>query len=366
MKKNQFQKLTDNKIKNILICPLNWGLGHATRMIPVIECFKTMGANVIIAAYGNSKVLLEHKFPEIEIITLDGFEPHYPAKGSMALMLLRSFPKILAAFFNSRKQLKKIIDQKNIDIIISDNRYELYHKNVYSVFVTHQLNIKTYGWQRLFKPLLNFIINRLTSKFHEIWVPDLPSGILSGTLSQSHNTKVKYIGLLSRFTNINQKVKKDLDVVAIISGPEPQRTIFENMVLTQMAKSEKKCAIISGTPHLKKISRLKNVTIFPHLDDDNFARKVASAGLIISRPGYSTLMDLANFGSKAVFVPTPGQTEQIYLAEKLQNEGIAAKMNQDKFDLKKAIIESENYSGLKLNNNPQLLTNAINNLIIND
>lgn len=358
--------MTDKKIKNILICPLNWGLGHATRMIPVIECFKAMGTNVIIAAYGNSKVLLENKFPEIEIITLEGFEPHYPAKGSMALMLLRSFPKIIATFFKSRKQLRKIITQKKIDIIISDNRYELYHKNVYSAFVTHQLNIKTYGWQRLFKPLIKFIINRLTSKFDKIWIPDLPSGILSGTLSESDNTKVVYIGLLSRFAKIDYKVKKDMDVLAIISGPEPQRTIFENIVLAQMAKSEKKCVVISGTPHLSNISRLKNITTYPHLDDDNFTKMITSANLIISRPGYSTLMDLANFGSKAVFVPTPGQTEQIYLAEKLQDEGIAAKMDQDMFDLEKAIIESENYSGLKLNNNPQLLSNAINKLITND
>ncbi len=357
--------MTDKKIKNILICPLNWGLGHATRMIPVIEMLQKLNINVIIAAYGSSEILLKKRFPDTEIIYLSGFEPRYPKNGGMAMMLLSSFPGMITSAINARKSFKRILIEKNIDIVISDNRYELYSKKVYSVFITHQLNIKTHGLQILAKPIINHIIKAFTNRFNEIWIPDDPLVNLSGSLSQNKNSKARYVGLLSRFHIHDTNINKEYDVVAIISGPEPQRTIFENIIMQQMQDSNLHCAIISGKPELDKSLQKENITVYPHLDDKRFASLISSAKLIISRPGYSTLMDLANFGSKAVFVPTPGQTEQIYLANMMKKKQIAYTMNQKDFDLKKSIDKSVYFSGLKITNTTSLLKDAIDSVLNN-
>ena len=352
--------MADKIVRNIMICPLNWGLGHATRMIPVIEMLQEKGMNVIIGAYGSSEILLRKRFPQIGIIDLPGFEPRYPAKGSMGLKLVFSLPRFTINFFKAREIFRKLIDEKSIDIVISDNRYELYSsKDVYSVFVTHQLNIKTYGLQKLAKPIINMVVNFFVKRFDEIWIPDDPNVLLSGSLSRKKNKKVRFIGLLSRFTKSGNHQEKEFDVVAIISGPEPQRTIFENIVWQQMEASGLICAIISGKPDCQEIITKNNVTVYPHLEDLQFAKLIESARLIISRPGYSTLMDLTNFDTKVVFVPTPGQTEQVYLADKLLNEGVAFSMHQKNFNLDKAIKESVKYKSLRVLNDSALLSEAI-------
>ena len=339
------------KKKNIFICPLDWGLGHATRMVPVIEMLEDKGANVIIAADNRPLVFLQQRFPELEFVKFPGFVPAYPEKGSMALSMLMSVPEMLRQAKQSNALLQKLILEKNIDAIISDNRYEMYSDKVPSVFITHQLNIQTSGLQKLADPVIKKTINNYIRKYNELWIPDLAGEEnLSGELS--HISKIPlenthFIGTLSRFSNLKFKPSTDkTDLLILISGPEPQRSSLEEMLTKQALQTDLKTIILQGKPEDSEVIETENIKIIPHLPDAELASLIQSAKVVVSRPGYSTLMDLSVFGKKAIFIPTPGQTEQEYLAGRLLKQGLAYSQKQSEFNLEIALCEVEKYSGL--------------------
>jgi len=353
--------------KNILVCPLDWGLGHATRMVPVIEMLGRKGANVIIAADNRPLDFLAQRFPQNTIVKLKGYSPNYPVNNNMALAILRSLPEMKREAKIAHIILQKIIEEYHIDAVISDNRYELSTTKVPSVFITHQLNIQTKGWQTIGKPIIDFLINHYINKFDELWIPDVMGDFqLSGKLSKStkFSNKSFNVGMLSRFSEpetINEMNQSDL--LIILSGPEPQRTILEELLLSQALKTDLNTVILLGKPGKLIKKEINNVKIFSHLPDDEFSKLIQYAGTVVSRPGYSTLMDLAVFNKKAVFIPTPGQTEQEYLATRLLNEGIAFSQNQINFSLTDALNNLDRFKGLFLENNPELLESRINNLL---
>ena len=192
----------------------------------------------------------------------------------------------------------------------------------------------------------------------------MPGGFqLSGKLSKSRRNTFN-IGLLSRFYASEIKdIPITNDLLIILSGPEPQRTILEELLLSEALKTELKTLILLGKPGEKIHKEIKNVTLISHLPDDEFSRLIRSSKIVISRPGYSTLMDLAILGKKAIFIPTPGQTEQEYLAKRLLDGGIAFSQNQNSFDLTVALSNQSNYKGLLINNKPELLESRIDNLL---
>ncbi len=353
--------------KNILICPLDWGLGHATRMVPVIEMLKQKGANVIIATDNRPLEFLKQRFPNNKVIKLEGYSPKYPANNNMALAMIKSVPNIILKAKQAKRKLQTIIEEYNIDAVISDNRYELSTSIVPTVFITHQLNIKTSGWQTIGKPIIQRIINHYINKFDEVWVPDVPGKFrLSGDLSSSDKfvSKLFQIGFLSRFTKPEtNNNSQSIDILIILSGPEPQRTILEKLLTKQALNTELKTVILLGKPEEQVSEEINNVKLISHVADDEFASLIQSAEIVISRPGYSTLMDLAVFGKKAVFIPTPGQTEQEYLAYRLLNDGIAFSQSQSSFNLTDALINQKQYKGLFPENNPELLEQRITNLL---
>ena len=355
------------KQKNILVCPLDWGLGHATRMVPVIEMLGRKGANVVIAADNRPMEFLQQRFPENTFVKLQGFSPSYPANGSMSLAILMSLPEMMKKARLANRALQKIIDQYKIDALISDNRYELSSIKIPTIFITHQLNIQTLGWQKIGKPIIDNIINHYINKFDEVWIPDLPGDFqLSGELSKSkRNTfNIFNIGLLSRFYASDIKdIPISNDLMIILSGPEPQRSILEEILLSQVLKTELKTVILIGKPGEQVREEIKNVTIISHLPDADFSRLIRSSKIVISRPGYSTLMDLAILGKKAILIPTPGQTEQEYLANRLFNEGISFSQNQSSFNLTVALNNQSNFKGLFIKNKPELLESRIDNLL---
>lgn len=350
-----------NKKKTVLVAPLNWGLGHATRIVPIVEALLNHNSRVIIAADKRPYEFLKQRFPDIEIIRFQGFEPEYTSKASMALKMALSFPLMLKKGRDANKILQKIISQHHIDIIISDNRFEAYSKDTYSVFITHQLNIQTNGWQRIFKPLITKLINNYIQHYDELWIPDFedPERNLSGKLSHIKRFPIKnyhFIGPLSRFKSnedYNDIEKKDL--LVILSGPEPQRTNLESLLIKQVLQSNLKTTILQSKPEENKNTQKENIKFISHASDKQIAELIKSAKMIISRSGYSTVMDLSVFGKKAVFIPTPGQTEQEYLANKLKNQAYCHYEKQESFNLKKSLKESEKYNGLpKLNLNKSL------------
>lgn len=348
-----------NKPKRILICPLDWGLGHATRCIPIIRLLLEQNAEVIIAADKRPLELLKQEFPSLAFVTLKGYEINYPKSGSMAISMLLSIPKILSGIKREHIELDKIIGEQAIDVVISDNRYGCWSKKTKNIFITHQLMIKSpFGEKLLHKKVLNYIKN-----YDECWVPDSSEekNSLSGDLAHKFPapTNIHFIGSLSRFTS-SEKSEFEYDVMAIISGPEPQRTIFERIISEQLFKSGLKSLIVFGLPESrKKLEQKQNVTMIAHLNSTEMQNAILKSKIIIARSGYSTIMDLAILNKKAIFIPTPGQTEQEYLAEMLMNKQIAFSQNQNKIDLAKAIKESEKFNGLKSKKDLSVLNERI-------
>lgn len=345
------------KQKTILVCPLDWGLGHATRCIPLIHQFISENSRVIIGTSGSQKALLQKEFPSLTFIDLKGYEVEYPKSGSMALKMLLQLPKINKAIKAEHVWLAKIIDEHNIDLVISDNRYGLWSKNVKSVLITHQLFVKA--------PFGEWIIERLLKRyfdnFDEIWIPDVEGeNNISGDLSHKKPlpNNYRFIGLLSRFSNasVTSSVSQncgtyreadhfEFDFIAILSGPEPQRSIFENIILKQISTSNLKGVLVRGLPESNEKLRIENekLLVFNHLETSEILNYFKKSKVVISRSGYSTIMDLAILGKKAILVPTPRQTEQEYLAKYHSQKGRFFTQIQKDFSLEKAFNEVENY-----------------------
>jgi uncharacterized protein (TIGR00661 family) len=349
-----------SKSKKILVCPLDWGLGHATRLVPVIDQLLKLGADVFIGADNRPFAYLRQRFPECTFIQLPGFSVRYPANGSMALAMIKSYPEMLSTSKKAKLLLEEIIKENKIDIVISDNRYELSSDLAYCVFITHQLNIQTPGLSKVGKPFITKKINSYIRNFDELWIPDFekePS--LSGKLS--HNLKLPvnnfhFVGPLSRFSLVKAKPSSEKPgLLVLLSGPEPQRTLLEELLINQAVHSGIKTTILQGKPESAGSSENRNVKLISHLPDDELVWLIKEAKTIISRPGYSTIMDLAVLGRKAIFIPTPGQTEQEYLANRFMKTGICYYSNQSGFKLDEALKQSEQFIGFApIKNTPNL------------
>lgn len=328
----------------ILVAPLDWGLGHATRCIPLIRAALNAGHEVIIAADRNPLALLQNEFPNLRIIRLKGYEMTYPSNGNMVFSMAIQMPKLGFRVITEMIQIRKLVKENQIDWVISDNRYGLFFHSAKAIFITHQLHIKTGFLESLFNWINRFFIRQ----FDECWVPDRkaePS--LAGELShpKENLSNIRYLGPLSRFTAMEPSNEK-YNLTVIFSGPEPQRSIFENLVVQQLDSSWGKIALVRGLPlENSQLVLPANVCAFNHLPDKKLNQLLVDSELILSRPGYSTVMDLDKLKKKAIFVPTPGQTEQEYLADCLEKRKISPFQTQDKFNLKALQNSANHYHG---------------------
>ena len=327
--------------KRILVAPLDWGIGHATRCIPIIKALMAHKCEVIIAADSRPLHLLTTEFPNLEIVRFSGYNIKYPTYLPMSVSMLLQSPKILFALKKENQLLKDIIEDYAIDGAISDNRYGLYNKNVPTVFITHQLQIQSPCFSNFIQDLNYKYIN----KFDACWVIDDEKINLAGELSKPRilPSNTTYIGMQSRFEKWEEE--KKYDFLAIVSGPEPQRTILEKGLVKALQNREERSLIVLGKPEEKRNDQIGNLSIRSHLKGKDLNTAILQSDLIICRPGYSTIMDLAKLEKKAFFIPTPGQTEQEYLAENFMRERICFAQKQNNFDFEKAINESKNYSG---------------------
>jgi uncharacterized protein (TIGR00661 family) len=324
---------------NILISPLNWGIGHATRLVPIIKILSKKH-NVVLAADGNSYYFLKKEFPNLKIEKAPSLEIKYsPTRFLMPIKILFSLPKMIVFYFQNRKWIKNYIKKHKTDVIISDNRFGFFDKNIHSIFITHQINIAVPKQLLFVKPIV-FLLNKINiQKFDECWIPDNQNQI-SGELSNSVKLKIKShrIGILSRFDeNFETKNTENYKLVCLISGPEPQRTKLEDYIKESLEKTEYKSLILSGKPVEKKDNTENNITIKSHLETDKFQEILKNADIIIARAGYSTIMDLITLKRTAILIPTPGQTEQEYLANYLHNRNMFINIEQQKLDIEKAI-----------------------------
>lgn len=331
--------------KRILVAPLNWGLGHSTRCIPIIRALLDHNFVPVIASDGAALDLLHKEFPNLSSIELPAYNVTYAKNSKLfKLKLLKDSPKILNAIKEEKNAIARILELNDIAGIISDNRLGARSKKVPCVFITHQLNVLSgsTSW------LSTKVHQKFIKKFNTCWVPDVVGEMnLSGKLghAKSFDIPTKYIGPLSRFTSNDSGIKNNL--IVLISGPEPQRTLFEEMLLSELKNYPGKVIFIKGIMEKEQIiESTGNMMIYNFMTTELLEKTINESALIISRSGYTTIMDLAKLNKKAFFIPTPGQFEQEYLAERLTEMRLVPSCKQGEFTLKK-LKEVSSYEGLK-------------------
>ncbi len=323
----------------LLIAPLNWGLGHASRCIPLVRRHLAAGDEVVLGGDGDSLFLLRRHFPNLRVLPLAPLRLTYSAGNSQVGAMLRALPRIATSSVRDHRLLRQYLKNEHFDLVISDNRFGLCSRQTKCVYITHQLHILLpRPWQWL-SPLVSRLHTVVYRRFTEVWVPDTPEHTLSGLLSTpvSSQIPVRYIGPLSRFAEYGDdasrivrtaKANKDsrfanYDVVAVLSGLEPQRTLLEDTIIHHYANAQDKTLIVQGKPDRPATSFTRgNITLVPHLGDTDLAAALLTARHIIARSGYSTIMDLHALGllhctnpqKHIELIPTPGQPEQEYLA----------------------------------------------------
>ncbi|HEX3168100.1 MAG TPA: glycosyltransferase [Chitinophagaceae bacterium] len=340
--------------KKLLVAPLDWGLGHATRCVPVIRDLLNSHCEVWLAGEGAQEKLLREEFPSLPFLPLKGYRIKYAKTGFTGKILLQ-VPSILRSIKEENKWLKEQATNYGFEAVVSDNRYGLYHEKIFSVFITHQLFIKSSlgKWSEKILQQWNY---KFINRFNECWIPDEQGeNNLAGELS--HPVKLpliptKYIGPLSRFARqpadsfADQKIINEIKdhLLIILSGPEPQRTILENKVVDEIANYPATATIVRGLPGEKDIIPSTNtIHFYNHLSSEELNSEAMKAEFIISRSGYSTIMDIAALQKKSILIPTPGQTEQEYLANHLMKKQFAFCVDQNNFSVLKNVEEARNF-----------------------
>ncbi|MGJ5642642.1 glycosyltransferase [Formosa sp. S-31] len=334
--------------KRILVAPLNWGLGHATRCIPIINHLLLNNYTPVIASDGVALALLQKEFPNVESTELPSYNIKYAKKGQyFKLKLLKDSPKLVNAIKAEKKATKRIIESHNIDGIISDNRLGVHSKKIPSVFITHQLQVLSGSttW------LSTKMHQRIIKKFNECWVPDVADEPnLSGKLGHIKDIEIpiKHIGALSRF-NAN-KTESKYDIMILLSGPEPQRTLLEVKLMQAFKTDNRSILFVKGIIETEQtVTRQNGMTIYNFMTGQELEAAINASELVLSRSGYTTVMDLSILGKKAFFIPTPGQFEQEYLAERLQDLKLIpfCKQNDFKLEMLNRVSEFEGLHGFK-------------------
>ncbi len=306
----------------ILISPLNWGLGHATRIVPLVYELHAAGCQVTIAAWGLPLRFLKNEFGQrVSFIEFTAKNIVYGKGGSLVGVLIKQLPSLIVQYARERWFVRNFIKMNATDIIISDNRYGFFHPKTISIFICHQLHLKMPRGARRIEGFINNFHRILIRRFDACLVPDTPQYPgLSGSLGHGADIpNLIYTGPMSRFQSygghIPDKPIGELPekfILVLLSGPEPQRTLLENKLLHEL--QHQVCIIFRGIPNQNGFAKSGNHWVFNHANTPLLAWCIWKSELVISRSGYSTLMDLSVFGKKAVLIPTPGQTEQEYLA----------------------------------------------------
>lgn len=341
----------------ILYAVLNWGLGHASRSIPVINELLSRNIELVIASDGEALLLLQKEFPNLVFEKLSPYNVQYAENAKdFDKTFFFQLPKLGAAIKSEHSQTEELVEKHQITHIISDNRYGVYHSKIPSVIICHQLTLQHKSM--LSQSIMNSVHFKLLNNFQQIWVPDFENknalaGIISSTKNKILKAKAKYIGTLSRMVFIEEKPKYDLAIV--LSGPEPQRSILETKLYTQALSLNKKIAFVRGISKPETIlKKSTEIDLFNLLTSNALNEILNQSKIVVCRAGYSSIMDLVSLGKSAILIPTPGQTEQEYLATFLNEKGLFKNVSQNEIkldknlkDLDKVKLKAENF----INNN---------------
>ena len=318
----------------IIVAPLNWGLGHATRCIPIINTILNLGYEAGIAGDGLSFEFLRSEFPKLSAHQLPHLNINY-ASSDFKRGMLRQSPEIVKSIFSDRYALAKICRLNQIDGIISDSRPGFVKKGIPSVFLSHQINLM-FG-SRMMEKIMRKSYARLIRSFTDIWIPDFAGDPnLSGDLSHGKLPfEVKYIGPLSRFEQ--KLIPEERELLVILSGPEPQRSLLEFLVISQLRIVKNPVTIVRGIPAEFKGDLPTNINVLPLVNSEQLNELICSSKYVLCRAGYSSIMDLAKLMKKAILIPTPGQTEQEYLAKHLRDHPLFHIQTQDNLNISEGI-----------------------------
>jgi uncharacterized protein (TIGR00661 family) len=328
-------------IKKIIVAPLNWGLGHAARCVPIIHFLLENKFTPIIASDGKALLFLQQEFPDLESLKLPSYGISYAKNLKMSLFF--QIPKIYSAVKKEEKTIATYIkENKTVVGIISDNRFGVRSTKVPSVYITHQIQVFS-GMTTLISSRIH---QNIINKFDQCWIPDSKEQTLSGALSNPHKLKIpyKFIGALSRFSEENLPIKND--VLIILSGIESQRKLLEIKLLNEFKDYKGKVVLVQGKIEQQQTIKYQNgITIYNYLLSSELEKKINQSKIIVCRSGYSSIMDLAILEKRVFFIPTPNQPEQECLAKYLAMKKYAPFATEQDFVIEK-LQELENYKGL--------------------
>lgn len=350
--------------KKILISPLDWGLGHASRCVPIIKALINRNHEIILAGNGASFHYLSKAFPELKTYSLPGHEIKYGRGYFKWMKLLWQIPAYLRNIKKENHALSEIIKHEDIDAVISDNRYGLWNPTIPCILITHQLHPRSPILNSILFGLINYYSRKKISVFNECWIPDFEeSPGMAGSLSHPpfSGIKTKYIGPLSRFEKITLSNSiKTYQILAILSGPEPQRSLFEESIIQHCLQHSLTLALVRGLPVSENIRQLETGSIsYNHCTDAEIINLINQSEYIISRSGYSSIMDMHILGKKAIMISTPGQSEQEYLAKILVMQKKAIIQSQDRMNLPLAMRQMNQLPEIFVTDKGSLLEQAI-------
>lgn len=346
----------------ILLAVLNWGLGHATRCVPLVHALQCHTNNITLASDGIARSLLQEEFPGLEHVELPAYDIRYPGS-NMVMGMLPQLPRIFSRIRAEHRVVEELVRSRAFTHLISDNRFGAYTKHARTAYLTHQVQIPTPV--SMLSPPVNALNHRFIRRFDELWVPDRPpgSGSLAGPMSDGSRFGTKYLGCLSRMRY--RELPKKYDLTAVVSGPEPQRSRFADKLHRQLAKFPGKTALVLGQPNSTTAPKTTgNLHIFPFLATEALNELLLRSRCVVSRSGYSSLMDYERTGTAAILIPTPGQTEQEQLAERLAAQQKFATGRQADFRLSELYPIALKRGGFgQVDSGAELLEKAVGNFL---
>ena len=339
----------DTQMK-IIYAVCSWGLGHATRSLPVIRALVSEHNEVTVISNGRSLEVLRKELGD----TVNYADiPDYPmlVSENTRQFIAKSmvyWPVFIKRIEDGLAELQKILRQSHYNCIFSDARYDMYSKKIPSIFMSHQMRIMNPLRIRMFERTMERFNMFFFRRFGTVLVPDYKDDSLSGDLSHHlrriQEDRLHYVGVLSDFRK--RRVKKDIDYLISISGPEPQRSFLEDKLMTQAQDLDGTIVVTLGKAEARSVTKQKHLTKYSFVNKDLREELLNRAHLVISRSGYSTIMDLAVIGTKALLIPTPGQIEQEYLSKYHNSLGTFYSVTQDAVSLKSDIQVAKQKAGI--------------------
>jgi UDP-N-acetylglucosamine transferase subunit ALG13 len=313
-----------------------------------------LGWEIVIACDDRQKKILSEAVPQAQFIHLKGYGISYGNSGIYTILkIILQIPRIIYAMRSENTRLKEIISLEKPDLILSDNRYGFFNRQIKSILIIHQLTIKT-GMGKLVDRQVNHIHQRLLQRFSACWIPDVTgedslAGALSKPLNGNSLQPLYYLGGLSRFKIRQAHAIENELILILLSGPEPQRSILERMVTRQLPFGNYRFIILRGGVTVPMpISDNERIQFYNHLPSDKLQELLTSAAYVISRSGYSSIMDHLKLGCRSILIATPGQEEQVYLADHVKEKKWAYAIEQKNLSLQSAIHEADHFPFVKI------------------